>query len=105
MGWQGMGRQAPRRRVSNPFEPLNNQQSPTSPDGQHSELANGHFNGFGGGGGSKKVLTVQELNAKREAIFQKELEGFKMSQRLCLTVTWPRPKNERTFFTTNRSLV
>merc|ERR1712226_699322 len=75
MGWQGMGRQAPRRRVSNPFEPLNNQQSPTSPDGQHSELAtNGHFNGFGGGGGSKKVLTVQELNAKREAIFQKELE-------------------------------
>merc|ERR1712226_132685 len=74
MGWQGMGRQAPRRRVSNPFEPLNNQQSPTSPDGQHSDLANGHFNGFGGGGGSKKVLTVQELNAKREAIFQKELE-------------------------------
>jgi len=75
MGWQGMARQAPRRRVSNPFEPLNNQQSPTSPDGQHSDLTNGgHFNAFGGGGGSKKVLTVQELNAKREAIFQKELE-------------------------------
>ena len=42
---------------------------------QHSDLTNGgHFNAFGGGGGSKKVLTVQELNAKREAIFQKELE-------------------------------
>ena len=42
---------------------------------QHSDLANGgHFNAFGGGGSSKKVLTVQELNAKREAIFQKELE-------------------------------
>ena len=36
----------------------------------------------GGGGGGGKVMTVQELNAKREAIFQRELEKFKAESRL-----------------------
>ena len=61
MGWQREPGQRPRRRL---FDSA-------------SEMASGMaVNGGTGNQTDGKVMTVQELNAKRDAIFQKSLQSF-----------------------------